>query len=85
MAIIYQNPLKGVRDPNRLKSWVSVARDEGTSHLERREAISKLRGALKFYQKKSKSDLACFWLKQQIFECQEFLQSENKEEQDADR
>lgn len=69
MAIIYQNPLRSVGNPERLEVWVEKARDTAVPYQARQDAIGKLRGAATFYRHHPKHRAAVVWLKQQIVIC----------------
>lgn len=73
MAIIYQNPLRHVRNPETIQMWVSVAKDTDKPYAERRAAIGNLRGAATFYRGNPKYRAAIVWLRQQIVECNALL------------
>ena len=80
MAIIYQNPLKSVRNPDTIREWIKVARDKEQPFPVRQDAIGKLRGAVTYYRHKPQHRAALVYLRQQVAECNKLLHS--KEGQD---
>ncbi len=68
MAVVYQNPLREVKKPEQIERWVQVAQSLETPDMERRGAISRIRGMLNV-QSRLGHRAAVVYLKQVIFEC----------------
>lgn len=83
MAIIYQNPLRGVNNPEQIEQRIAVAKDPENHYRVRYDAISYLRGCAKFYQRDDSKRAAVVYLRQQITELSALIH-DSKEGQDVD-
>jgi len=68
MGVVYQNPLREVRRSEQIEEWIKVAKSPDSSSLERRGAISRIRGAINV-QGRCGHGAAVVYLKQVIREC----------------
>ena len=68
MAVVYQDPLREVREPEQIEKWIEVAESPDSSSLERRRAISRIRGAINV-QRSCGHRAAVVYLKKVVREC----------------
>jgi hypothetical protein len=70
MAVIYQNPLRQVRERDQIEEKIDAIFDPSLSYMERRDMISWLHGAIKVHDNRGHRAVVVY-LKQVIHKCQQ--------------